>query len=132
MFEPGAAPRGRGQFSPYDFRFSIPPPSLSAQQLVMAMIIPLPHYDFFFVGKLLKTKKKHVSESPPLSDFFKAGAKCLGSRSSSEAFCPPPPISKHPGAAPGLNHSAIWEINMPKWFPKWYKYTQLYLMFHLL
>ena len=37
---------------------------------------------------------------PPLSDFFRARAKFWGSRSSSETFCPPPPLSKHPGAAP--------------------------------
>ena len=28
---------------------------------------------------------------PPLSDFFRAGAKFLASRNSSETFCPPPP-----------------------------------------
>ena len=68
------------------------------------MIIPLPHYDNFF-EKCLKSEekkkeKKGSSEPPPpprLSDFFRAGAKFLGSRSSSETFCPPPPLSKHPG-----------------------------------
>ena len=44
----------------------------SAQRSVLAMIIPLPHYE-----------------------------NNLGSRSNSETFCPPPPLSKHPGAAPG-------------------------------
>ena len=77
-----------------------------------------PPYDFFFfffwlvssaVGhghdntptkKNIWSRKKNVSESPPLSDFFRAGEKKIGSRSSSETFCPPPPPSKHPGAAP--------------------------------
>ena len=46
---------------------------------------------------------KNVSEPPPpplpLSDFFKAGA------ASSKAICPPPPLIKHPGAAPA---ERIW------------------------
>ena len=81
----------------------------------MAMI-PLPHYEMFF-GKNLKSEKKKwfgTLPSPPPPPplcyffssffsfffslffllsflFFRAGAKFLGSRSSSETFCPPPP-----------------------------------------
>ena len=58
--------------------------------------LPLPHYENF-LDKFLKSEKKNVWESPPpppppppLSDFFRAGAKFLGSRSSSETFCPGP------------------------------------------
>ena len=46
--------------------------------------------------------KKCVGVTPPplLSAFFKAGAVL------SEAFCPPPPLSKYPGAAPAYKY---WE-----------------------
>ena len=75
---------------------------LSAERSVMAMVIlPLLHYEnvcltFFEVGKQMCTPPPPI----PLSDFFRAGAKFVASRSSSESFCPPP-LSKHPGAAPG-------------------------------
>ena len=66
----------------------------SAQRSVMSMMmIPLPHYEKNF-GKILKSEK-NVSEFPPLSDFFRAGAAFQGS---SEAVLPS--LSKHPGAAP--------------------------------
>ena len=60
---------------------------LSAQRWVMAVIIPLTHYDFFLV------EKKCVGVPPPPPPtaerpFFFGGG---GSRSSSETFCPPPP-----------------------------------------
>ena len=56
------------------------------------------------------SRGKNVSES----DFLRAGAYFLGSRSPSETFCsPPPPPSKHPGATPGFKHYVwarkIWE-----------------------
>ena len=75
---------------PYDFRYFFF--CLSAERLVIAMIIPLPHYEKF-VETYLKSGKKCVPPPPPprLSDFFRAGAKCLGSRRNSETFCPPPP-----------------------------------------
>ena len=63
---------------------------LSAERSVMAMVIlPLLHYENF-----LKLEKKCVGvfpppPPPPPSDFFRAGAKFLASRSSSESFCPP-------------------------------------------
>ena len=43
---------------------------LSAQRSVMAMIIPLRHYDFF-LEIFLKLEKKKCRRSPPLSDFFR-------------------------------------------------------------
>ena len=66
---------------------------LSAERSVMAMmILPLLHYEnlcwkFFEVGK--KCVGVPPPPPPPLSDFFRAGAKFLASRSSSESFCPP-------------------------------------------
>ena len=63
---------------------------LSAQQSVMAMmILPLlPHFYENFCWQIFEVGKKCVGV-PPLSNFFRAGAKFLASRSSSETFCPP-------------------------------------------
>ena len=82
------------------------PSSLSAQRSVMAMIVP--HYK----NKVGKKMCRSPPPPPPLSDFFRAGAKLYGSRSSSETFGnfapPPPPPSKHPGAAPAS--SVFWHV----------------------
>ena len=69
---------------------------MSAQRPVMSMmIIPLPHYENFEVGK-----KKMCRSPPPPPPPLKADVAFQCWRSSSEAF-PPPPLSKHPaGAAP--------------------------------
>ena len=66
--------------------------------MAMMIIIPLPHYENYFEF-FWKSEKKNVSESldpppppppPPAETFFRAGAKILDSRRSSETFCPPP------------------------------------------
>ena len=44
------------------------------------------HYDLFFFANFFEVGKKMS-----LSDFFRPDAIFLGSRSSSDTFCPPPP-----------------------------------------
>ena len=58
---------------------------------------------WFFFGKFVEVgEKKCVGVPPPpppcWATFFRAGAKFYGSRSETFwQFCPPPPLSKHPG-----------------------------------
>ena len=62
----------------------------------MAMVVLLHHYEIF-LEIFLKSGEKMCRSPPRLSDFFRAGAKFYGSRSSSGTFwqfCPPPPLSK--------------------------------------
>ena len=84
---------------PYDFRYIYIYIFffffLSAQRSVMAMIIPLPHYEII-VENFLKLKKKKCVEVPPAERLFQGWRKIFGL---ARHFAPP--LSKHPGAAPG-------------------------------
>ena len=98
---------GKGAFAPpYDFRFVC----LSAQRSVLPST-PTPLWKS--LDKFLKSEKRvgvppppppHTyTHTPPLSDFFRGGAQCYGSRSSSKTlwqFCPPPPPANIPWRRP--------------------------------
>ena len=99
-----------------------------SSQSVMAMIVPVPHYEMCVWKCFEFGKNKCVGfpppPPPPLSDFFRAGAKFSGSHSSSETFLqfcppPPPPLSKHPGAAPVENYIAIRKNTFMLFLDRW-------------
>ena len=60
---PSGGRGGGGQMPPYDFRFCLLF-WLSAQRSVMAMIVPLPHYEIFW-DNFRSRKKKGVGVPPP-------------------------------------------------------------------
>ena len=104
---PVAAPRGWGEgggqgglLVPPMISFFSPPIFFFfwlVSSAVMAMIIPLPHYENFCWKSLWSRGKKNVSEShpppphPPHWATFPGLAQKLGSRRSSKTFPPPPP-----------------------------------------
>ena len=111
-----AAPRGGGGNCP-------PPPMIFflACQLSgrsSAMKIPLPHYEDF-LETFLKSENKCVRvppPPPPLSDFFQGWCKFFGLAHSVARHFAPPPLSKHPGAAPA-----------PSWFNQFFLFEDGYL-----
>ena len=54
----------------------------------------------------LKSKKKHVSPPPPPWATFSGLAQIFMARAAvARHFAPPPPLSKHPGAAPAYMYA---------------------------
>ena len=95
-----AAPRGEGKGggNPLFLFFC-----LSAQRSVMAMIVPLPHYEIL-LEIFLKSEKKNVSESPPPPSAerrpFSGLAQNFVARHFGNFVPPPPPRKQTPWRRP--------------------------------
>ena len=95
----GRGKGGGGQLPPKAFFFCFFF-CLSAQSRTIIMIIPLYPIMIIILPQNISVGKKYVGSPPPLS----LSASYHGRRSAQRDILPPPPLSKHPGAAPASNN----------------------------